>query len=130
MKESVKRQQNEESVKKEFLAAFNPEDKRIKKYLMQDGLVKKLYTRMQKNRIIREYHDQKISGIVPIIPHDHHHGPILNQVEEDQYRVYLPEEVIKHAFDSSSGICFGSMNKKDYNFEDLKKSCNHSHDKD
>lgn len=115
-------------MKSEFLAAFNKDEKAVKKYIMKDSAIKKLYLRMQKNRLIKEHYQQKIEGILPKIPHHHKHGGVSHGVTKDDYRVYLPQDVIDHAFESSSSICFGSFNQKDFKFEELKSTCSsHSH---
>ena len=45
----------EEKVEKMFWKAFNKNDLQNRAYLMKDPLVKKLYEKMHKNRIIRDY---------------------------------------------------------------------------
>lgn len=42
--------------------------------------------------------------------------------------MYLTQHIIDHSFDSNAVLCFGTLNKQDFKFEELKSSCSsHSH---
>ena len=113
MKESLQatiKKAEEQKVEKMFWNAFSKNDLQNRAYLMKDPLVKKLYEKMHKNRIIRDYRTQAIHGIKPDFgvhncksKHEQNSFEFSNEPvsysSNRNYKVYLKQQIIDDSFE-------------------------------